>query len=106
MILISVDLPAPFSPISAVTAPPGKSSVTSCSARTPANRLEIRSTRRVERRGAGATSVMYTSGRDGPEAAPRVFLGAGDLGVRPVGVVGVVAVAAVSLDQAHERRAA
>ncbi len=53
-ILTSVDLPAPFSPISAVTSPGRKARLTLCRARTPGKRLE---TPDIDRIGAaGLTS--------------------------------------------------
>src|SRR5882762_6688850 len=52
MILISVDLPAPFSPTSAWTSPAASVKVTRVSARTPANDFVMESASR--RRGNGA----------------------------------------------------
>src|SRR5271169_2954903 len=59
-ILISVDLPAPFSPTSAWTSPPLRSSDTPSSARTPGNDLVTESTTR------------FTSGRPAVDGAPAV----------------------------------
>src|SRR4051794_26301138 len=66
-ILTMVDLPAPFSPISAVTSPARSVRCALCRARTPGKRLE---TPVSARRGAGlALAVGRSTGRGGtPEA--------------------------------------
>src|SRR5579872_5666833 len=66
MILTSVDLPAPFSPISAWISPPLSSSETSSSARTPGKYFETASTER------------FISGRPGADGAPAVEADGGE----------------------------
>src|SRR5215510_6546550 len=60
MILIRVDLPAPFSPTSAWTSPSRRSNETPLSARTAPNDLEIESTlRSIESRRVSTASGRY-----------------------------------------------
>src|ERR687889_2465728 len=58
MILISVDLPAPFSPTSACTSPAHRSKDTPRSARTPAYDLVIDSARRSTRAGCIGSALL------------------------------------------------
>src|ERR671921_448913 len=58
MILIRVDLPAPFSPTNAWTWPACRARSTRSSARVPANRLETSTTSTVGERGSGAATSV------------------------------------------------
>ena len=62
-ILTSVDLPAPFSPISAVTCPDRASGATSCSARTPGKLFDTPVSDRMGRASAPGAAGRSAQGR-------------------------------------------
>src|SRR5579862_7461778 len=70
MIFISVDLPAPFSPIRACTECERSLSETPSSATTPGNALRI--SRASSRYSAGASSATLLTGYSAPEIAGKV----------------------------------
>src|SRR5205807_3766423 len=73
MTLMSVDLPAPFSPTRAWTSPALKSNETTLSARTPANDFEMSDSLRIVSKGEAHKSRQWPNvGWVEPRASPTI----------------------------------